>query len=95
MGKLIYPHSVGGAGRLGRRIRREGAYIAWIFFMLFILTLAAVMLALAATGLDFEEALILAVAALSTTGRWPRWPGRRRSATSRSAIRQRSSWHGA
>jgi trk system potassium uptake protein TrkH len=50
MGKLIYPSSVGGAGRLGRRIRREGAYIAWIFFMLFILTLAAVMLALAATG---------------------------------------------
>jgi trk system potassium uptake protein TrkH len=68
MGKLIYPSSVGGAGRLGRRIRREGAYIAWIFFMLFILTLAAVMLALAAAGLDFEEALILAVAALSTTG---------------------------
>jgi trk system potassium uptake protein TrkH len=68
MGKLIYPHSVGGAGRLGRRIRREGAYIAWIFFMLFILTLAAVMLALAATGLDFEKALILSVAALSTTG---------------------------
>jgi trk system potassium uptake protein TrkH len=24
MAKLIYPHSVGGAGRLGRRIRREG-----------------------------------------------------------------------
>jgi trk system potassium uptake protein TrkH len=68
MGKLIYPSSVGGAGRLGRRIRREGAYIAWIFFMLFILTLAAVMLALAATGLGFEQALVLSVAALSTTG---------------------------
>jgi trk system potassium uptake protein TrkH len=36
--------------------------------MLFILTLAAVMLALAATGLGFEQALILSVAALSTTG---------------------------
>ncbi len=68
MGKLIYPHSVAGAGRLGRRIRREGAYIAWIFFMLFILSLAAVMLALAATGLGFEEALILSVSALTTTG---------------------------
>jgi trk system potassium uptake protein len=68
MGKLIYPNSVAGAGRLGRRIRREGAYIAWIFFMLFILSLAAVMLALAATGLPFEEALILAVSALTTTG---------------------------
>lgn len=68
MGKLIYPNSVAGAGRLGRRIRREGAYIAWIFFMLFILSLAAVQLALAATGPGFEEALILAVSALTTTG---------------------------
>jgi len=32
------------------------------------MSLAAVMLALAATGLDFERAMILAVAALSTTG---------------------------
>lgn len=68
MGKLIHPHSVAGAGRLGRRIRREGAYIAWIFFMLFVVTMAAVMLALAAAGLDFEQALILSIAALTTTG---------------------------
>jgi trk system potassium uptake protein TrkH len=68
MGKLVYPHSVAGAGRLGRRIRREGAYIAWIFFMLFILSMAAVMLGLAATGLGFEEALILSISALTTTG---------------------------
>jgi trk system potassium uptake protein TrkH len=66
--RLIHPHSVAGAGRLGRRIRREGAYIAWVFFMLFVLSLAAVMVALAATGLDFETALVLGVAALSTTG---------------------------
>jgi trk system potassium uptake protein TrkH len=68
MGKLVYPNSVASAGILGRRIRREGAYIAWIFFMLFILSLAAVMLALAATGLGFEQALILSIAALTTTG---------------------------
>jgi trk system potassium uptake protein TrkH len=68
MGKVVHPHSVAGAGILGRRIRREGAYIAWIFFMLFVLTLGAVMLALAATGLGFEPALILSVAALTTTG---------------------------
>ncbi|MBF9060476.1 TrkH family potassium uptake protein [Rhodobacterales bacterium HKCCSP123] len=66
--RLIHPHSVAGAGRLGRRIRREGAYIAWVFFMLFVLSLAAVMVALAATGLDFEGALVLGVATLSTTG---------------------------
>ncbi|WP_375552356.1 TrkH family potassium uptake protein [Rhodophyticola porphyridii] len=68
MGKLLHPHSVAEAGRLGRRIRREGAYIAWIFFMLFILTMAVVMAALALTGLTFEASLVLAVSALTTTG---------------------------
>ena len=66
--RLVHPHSVAGAGRLGRRIRREGAFVAWIFFMLFLLSLAVVMLALAATGLPFEQALMLAAAALSTCG---------------------------
>lgn len=68
MGKLIHPHSVAGAGRLGRRIRREGAYIAWVFFMLLVLSICGVMLALSATGLEFEESTILAIAALTTTG---------------------------
>ncbi|MEM1274012.1 MAG: potassium transporter TrkG [Pseudomonadota bacterium] len=66
--KLIHPHSVASAGRLGRRMRREGAYIAWIFFMLFIISLAAMMVLFAATGLDFEQAMVLAIAALTTTG---------------------------
>ncbi|MBF9042127.1 TrkH family potassium uptake protein [Rhodobacterales bacterium HKCCE4037] len=68
IGKLIYPNSVAGAGRLGRRIRREGAYIAWVVFMLFILTMAAVMVALALTGLSFEQSMILAISTLTTTG---------------------------
>ncbi len=68
MGKLIYPNSVAGAGRLGRRIRREGAYIAWVVFMLLVMTIAAVMVALSATGLEFEAAMILAIASLTTTG---------------------------
>ena len=68
MGKLIHPHSVAGAGRLGRRIRREGAYVAWVVFMLLILSLGAVMVALAATGLGFEASMILAIASLTTTG---------------------------
>jgi trk system potassium uptake protein len=66
--RLIHPSSVSGAGRLGRRIRQEGAYIAWIFFMLLLVTIGAIVLALAATGLGFEAALIFAIAALSTTG---------------------------
>lgn len=66
--RLIHPHSVAGAGRLGRRIRQEGAFIAWVFFMLLLITVSAVTLALAMTGLDFEQALILAVSAIATAG---------------------------
>lgn len=66
--KLSFPSSVGGAGRAARHIRREGAYIAWLFFMLFAISSAAVLIALSVTGLEFEEALAFSVAALSTTG---------------------------
>ncbi|SPJ22829.1 TrkH family potassium uptake protein [Palleronia abyssalis] len=68
MGRLVYPSSVGGSGMRGRRLRREGAFVAWIFFMLFALTIAATMAALSLAGLDFSAATILAVAALSNTG---------------------------
>ncbi len=68
LGKLTYPNSVAAGGRLGRRIRREGAYIAWVFFMLFILSMAAVMVALSLAGLGFEPAFVLSAASLSTTG---------------------------
>ena len=66
--RLIHPHSVGGGGAEARRIRRQGAYISWIFFMLFALSIAAVMLALTLTGVQFETAMVLAVSAISTTG---------------------------
>lgn len=68
MDKLVQPHSVGGAGQAARRFRRQGAYIAWIFFMLFAMSIAAVSTLLALVGLDFEEAIVLTIAALSTTG---------------------------
>ncbi|MGJ8611437.1 MAG: TrkH family potassium uptake protein, partial [Octadecabacter sp.] len=66
--RLVHPSSVGGAGAEARQIRRQGAQIAWIFFMLFTISIAAVMLLLALTGVQFETAMVLAVAALSTTG---------------------------
>lgn len=66
--RLVHPSSVGGGGRDARRIRRKGAYISWIFFMLFGLSIAGVMVLLSLTGVQFETALVLAVAALSTTG---------------------------
>ena len=66
--KLTFPTSIGGAGKTARHIRREGAYIAWLFFMLFAISTAVVMLGLALTGLTFEQSLGFAVSALSTTG---------------------------
>ena len=66
--KLVHPHSVGGSGKEARQIRRQGAYVAWVFFMLFALSVSAVLVALSLTGVQFENALVLAVAALSTSG---------------------------
>ncbi|WP_299191119.1 potassium transporter TrkG [uncultured Litoreibacter sp.] len=68
MGRLVHPNSIGRAGKLGREVRREGAFIAWIFFMLFALTIAVVILGLTATGLDFEAATAFAISAITTTG---------------------------
>ncbi|MEN8839600.1 MAG: potassium transporter TrkG [Octadecabacter sp.] len=66
--RLIHPSSVGGAGAEARQIRRHGAQIAWIFFMLFTISIAAVMVLLSFTGVQFETSMVLAVSALSTTG---------------------------
>lgn len=68
MERLIHPHSVGGAGASARRLRGEGAHVAWVFFMLFALSIAAVVAALTLVGIGFDPALILAIAALSNTG---------------------------
>ncbi len=66
--RLIHPNSVGGSGPAARRLRREGAYLAWIFFMLFALSIAILVAALALVGIEFETALILTLGALTTTG---------------------------
>ncbi len=68
MDRLVHPSSIGATGSLGDRLRNQGAAIAWVFFMIFALSLALIMLALAATGQTFEDAVILSVATLSTTG---------------------------
>ncbi|PWJ19385.1 potassium transporter TrkG [Jannaschia seohaensis] len=64
---LVHPHGIAG-GRVRSSIPMRGVEAAWVFFMLFAITLAAVTLLLAATGLDMSNAMILAVAALTTTG---------------------------
>lgn len=68
MERLVHPSSVGGSGRIGQRLQKDGAFIAWIFFMLFALTLALVTIALTASGVEFDTALVMTVAGLSTTG---------------------------
>lgn len=66
--RLVHPNSVGGSGQTARRIRREGAFVAWIFFMLFAISIALITGALTLSRLDFEPALVLSIAALTTTG---------------------------
>ncbi|AAV95353.1 TrkH family potassium uptake protein [Ruegeria pomeroyi] len=66
--RLVHPSSVSSATGRNRRIQRGGAFIAWVFFMLFAISLAAIALALAAAGSDFETAMVLSIATLSTTG---------------------------
>ncbi len=66
--RLVHPSSIGGAGSQARYLRRQGAYVAWIFFMLFAMSIAVVMLALSLAGIGFEAAVVLTIAALSTTG---------------------------
>ncbi|MGV6804602.1 MAG: TrkH family potassium uptake protein [Ruegeria sp.] len=66
--RLIHPSSVSGAGGGNRRIQSQGAFIAWIFLMMFALTLALFDVILAAEGVGFEQAMVLSVATLSTTG---------------------------
>ncbi|MEP5731853.1 MAG: potassium transporter TrkG [Sulfitobacter sp.] len=68
MERLVHPNSVSGAGAAGRRLQSNGAFIAWIFFMLFAISLAGITLALTLTGSPFDQALVLSVASLSTTG---------------------------
>lgn len=66
--RIVHPHSIGGHGPVARRLRREGAYLAWIFFMMFGLSIAAVAAALTLAGLGFQDALVFGVASLSNTG---------------------------
>jgi trk system potassium uptake protein TrkH len=68
MERLIHPSSVGGSGMRARHIRRRGAHISWIFFMLFAMSIAVVMLLLSFTHISFDSAMVFAVSALSTTG---------------------------
>ena len=66
--RIVHPSSIGGKGAEARRLRRQGAYMAWVFFMLFAMSIGVTVLMLSMAGLAFEPALVLAISALTTTG---------------------------
>jgi trk system potassium uptake protein TrkH len=66
--RVIHPSSIGQGGAERRRLAGEGAQIAWVFFMLFGISIAATVAALSLLGTDFESALVLAIASLTNTG---------------------------
>lgn len=66
--RLVHPSSVTGESALDGRVRRDGQVIAWVFFMLVAVALAVVTIGLGAMGVDFENAILLAVACLTNTG---------------------------
>jgi trk system potassium uptake protein len=65
---VIHPSSVGRGGAAARRLSLEGAQIAWIFFMLFGISIAVTVSLLTILGVGFESAMVLSLAALTTTG---------------------------
>jgi trk system potassium uptake protein len=66
--KIIFPNSISRGGADARRLLHEGAQLAWVFFMLFACSIAIVCGVLTLLGQAFEPALVLAIAALTTTG---------------------------
>lgn len=66
--KIIYPQSVAGGGLMARRLRREGAYLAFIFFMLFAISIAVVVALVSLQEIAFDSAMILSIASLTNTG---------------------------
>lgn len=68
MDRLVHPSSVGHSRSGSSRIARKGAFFAWIFFMFFAVSLVFLSLAFAALGSTFEQAIVLSIAGLTTTG---------------------------
>ena len=66
-GKLLHPSSLAGTS-IDLKSFEISIFMAWIFFMLFIFSLASVTIILAMFGMLFEDALVVAVACLTTTG---------------------------
>lgn len=65
---LISPSQVLPARNGTIDVRLRTAMMAWVFFMMFALVLALILLGVAGFGLNFQEGLLLTVSALANTG---------------------------
>jgi trk system potassium uptake protein TrkH len=66
--KMTYPSSVGQSRSHIRGDLRQGANIAWVFFMIYVVAIAGFAVLFSALHLDFEQACVLVFAALTNTG---------------------------
>ena len=66
-GKLLHPSSIVGK-KTSHNSLEISIFMAWIFFMLFLVSVAVLTIFLAVFQMRFEDALLLAVACLTTTG---------------------------
>jgi trk system potassium uptake protein TrkH len=65
--RLVHPGMVFGRYGTARQVAQQGVALAWVFFTLFALSLAATVGLLTLFGQDFENAMVLAIAALTNT----------------------------
>lgn len=65
--KLLHPSSINRKNN-GLKVFEVSVFMAWIFFMLFFVSLAVLTIILAMFGLNFDDSITLAVACLTTTG---------------------------
>lgn len=69
--RVIHPSAVARmrtSATISRTASGQGAAMAWVFFMIFGLSIAAFVAALTVLGVSFEESLVLVLSALTTTG---------------------------
>lgn len=69
--RVIHPSAVArsrASEGTSRSAMMQGASMAWVFFMIFALSIAAFVAALTVLGVSFDESLVLSLSALTTTG---------------------------
>lgn len=66
--RIVHPASIAGGGVMARRLRGEGAYLAFIFFMLFAVSISVTVLLVSIHQIEFDTAVMLSVSALTNTG---------------------------